>query len=413
MLNLKPWQIDATLNIENEKDKSGLIIAATGSGKSIIMFNLIEKYPKERFLIVVPSKILFYQHAKNLISKFNICTKDEIALIGDGHKDVPGKRVTIAIVNSLSKVNWAYPACKFDWLLMDEMHHYFSPENVKFLLQPNFTHKIGMTATLKDELLAPAHRLIGPTLYELDLNDSTKAGYVAKFKVEKVKCFMTDPEKEVYTVINSDVTKGMNIFGRDFMKANALVVRKQFRDPYYRYAIELMKKVQDRKSFLANVVSKTDAAVQLCLNNQTKKILIFDEMTDSSDRIYDILVKQGLNPVIYHSKIKKKQKNEAIAKFNGTESNILVCCRSADEGLDVVSANMGILVNGNSQKGQSMQRIGRILRQEEGKEAVMYLLYVPETIDETNTMKRIKYYSLPLENFSTTDVNTLVGYLDE
>ena len=60
-----------------------------------------------------------------------------------------------------------------------------------------------------------------------------------------------------------------------------------------------------------------------------------------------------------------------------------------DEGIDVPEAGVGIIVSGTGSKRAYVQRLGRILRKKEGKEAVLYELIAAET-SETGTARRRK-----------------------
>jgi len=143
---------------------------------------------------------------------------------------------------------------------------------------------------------------------------------------------------------------------------------------------------------LTDVQSKRDIAVKLVQDNTDKRIILFDEIQASANQIHRSLINLGIRSAIYHSGIKKKvDKENAIKDFKSGVTNVLLGCRSLDEGLDVKDADFGIIVNGNSQKRQVLQRLGRVLRKKEGKIAKLILLYVPNTKDEEYVMKRIKY----------------------
>ncbi|MPM70703.1 hypothetical protein SDC9_117661 [bioreactor metagenome] len=60
-----------------------------------------------------------------------------------------------------------------------------------------------------------------------------------------------------------------------------------------------------------------------------------------------------------------------------------------DEGIDVPEANVGIIASGTGSKRAYVQRLGRILRKKEGKEALLYEIIAEETT-ETGTAKRRK-----------------------
>ena len=67
----------------------------------------------------------------------------------------------------------------------------------------------------------------------------------------------------------------------------------------------------------------------------------------------------------------------------------MVTSKVLDEGIDVPEANIGIIASGTGSKREYVQRLGRILRKKEGKEAVLYEIIAEETT-ETGTARRRK-----------------------
>ena len=63
---------------------------------------------------------------------------------------------------------------------------------------------------------------------------------------------------------------------------------------------------------------------------------------------------------------------------DGTYS-ILVTSKVLNEGVDVPEANVAIIVSGSGSVREHVQRLGRILRKREGKQAVLYELISKQT----------------------------------
>ena len=61
-----------------------------------------------------------------------------------------------------------------------------------------------------------------------------------------------------------------------------------------------------------------------------------------------------------------------------------------DEGLDVPSADVGIILSGTNQELQRIQRLGRILRKANGKRrALLYYLYSADTVERDSFLSVI------------------------
>ena len=63
----------------------------------------------------------------------------------------------------------------------------------------------------------------------------------------------------------------------------------------------------------------------------------------------------------------------------------MVAVRSLDEGVDVPEAEIAIIASGSRSKRQRIQRMGRVLRFVEGKQALCVSLLVRGTVEETVT----------------------------
>lgn len=390
MITLKEWQIEADNKLRSTLT-GGVIVAATGSGKTVLGLNIIEKNPTSKILIVVPTIVLMNQWRKEIVETFKIATDNEIAFVGGGRRDLPNKRITIAVINSLRTFNWNHQLAKFDYSIFDECHRYASEENIKPIMNGRLGFTLGLTATLKrpDGRQIKITEQLGKVVYTLTRQDSIDAGYICDFDVESVECPMTEAESKKYQDVDSEVRQHMKLFNNNFNSIQG--ARKAGpRHVMFRHAIKTLSLIQERKGMATTVKSKVTKAVELCVKNNKNKIILFDELQTSADAIHKELIKLGIPCVIYHSGIGAKDKKNAIEKYINDEVKIIISVRCLDEGLDVKKADLGIIVNGNSQERQISQRLGRILRMEDGKRAKLYMLYAPKTIDERYLKERMK-----------------------
>jgi len=84
--------------------------------------------------------------------------------------------------------------------------------------------------------------------------------------------------------------------------------------------------------------------------------------------------------------------------------NILVAVRSLNEGLDIKSANVGIIVSGYTVRRDTIQRLGRVIRKEDNKKAYFYQLYCKYTKEAKDVSNRsatmVKEYDATSRDFS-------------
>ena len=85
---------------------------------------------------------------------------------------------------------------------------------------------------------------------------------------------------------------------------------------------------------------------------------------------------------MYHSKKTKKQKTSALEAFKDGSKNILCSTKALNQGFDVPNANMGIICGLTSKSLSMIQRVGRLIRFQEGKVGDIYILYVKDSQEE-------------------------------
>jgi superfamily II DNA or RNA helicase len=74
--------------------------------------------------------------------------------------------------------------------------------------------------------------------------------------------------------------------------------------------------------------------------------------------------------------------------FRSGKYPVLVTSKVLNEGVDVPEASIGIIVSGSGSIREHVQRLGRILRAGEGKQAVLYELISAGTSEEHVSKRR-------------------------
>ena len=118
--------------------------------------------------------------------------------------------------------------------------------------------------------------------------------------------------------------------------------------------------------------------------DSTEKILIFGERIRQADDLYRLLRRKYPGQVgCCHSQMGTQANQNVLNRFRDGELRILIACRSIDEGVDVPDASIGIVLSGSSVQRQRIQRLGRIIRNAEGKDrASLYYLHLEDTTEE-------------------------------
>lgn len=373
---LYEWQKTA-FNKWTENGMSGIVVAPTGVGKTTFALFCMQTIKKST-IIIVPTIVLMKQWKQEILEQLEI-SKDKIGFVGDGHRDI--KPVTIAVINSVRSEDLS----KFGMVICDEVHRYGSLENIKPLEKSDMKLKLGVTATLEredgaEELLK---MYLGDLIYTYGQTDAISDGILNKFELVNVGVDMTFEEKKAYDELDICVKEGMRHFGNNFVQVQKMV--RQYQNPDSRVASNLLKAIGERRKLYSNSISKAIKVVDIVREHKNDKIIIFNEYIGMAERIYEMLIEGCFRVGIYHSGSKSL---DVINDFAEGKINVLVAVKSLNEGLNVKSANVGIMVSSNSVKRNTIQRLGRIIRKQEGKKAVFYQLYCKYTKEMQDTQKK-------------------------
>lgn len=134
-------------------------------------------------------------------------------------------------------------------------------------------------------------------------------------------------------------------------------------------------------------MSRLQCVIKLIgLLDKSAKIIIFGERIKQADILYEKLDRLYPNQAARcHSAMDPSARKLALERFRDGEVRILISCRALDEGFDVPSASVGIVMSSASVNRQRIQRLGRILRRHEGKElASLYYIYIAESSEESS-----------------------------
>jgi superfamily II DNA or RNA helicase len=179
-LKLRKWQEEALIACKSAiKDlKWGVVVAATGSGKSALISSLCAS-TEGRILITVPTQHLVHQLSKDLQSK--ICPS-EIGLYYQSKKDI-SKRITICTLQSLPLIVQENLFERPSLWIADECHR-TETEIIKQSVIKMFPKTaIGFTATAfraskKEEL-----SLWTDVIYIYTIQNATKDGILVPFEI--------------------------------------------------------------------------------------------------------------------------------------------------------------------------------------------------------------------------------------
>lgn len=158
----------------------GLILSATGSGKTRMAAQLASRYKCDLLFIV--DQINLLDQAQKDISKH---LGEEVGNVGEQKFNL--RRVTVATIQTLSAhakdPRFQHWFRHVDIILIDEIHEMLGKRNFNVIDAAKPKLVIGLTATLnlkKKHIRLKAYSLCGPVLYEFPLKKGQEMGVLSK-----------------------------------------------------------------------------------------------------------------------------------------------------------------------------------------------------------------------------------------
>jgi superfamily II DNA or RNA helicase len=378
-LVLRPYQQQAV-----EKAfaaKKGTIKAATGTGKTIVAIAWLEKIGKES-LIIVPTQALIYQSWTPKL--------EEYGFENVGQYYAYAKRFGPITVTTFSSAT-SHPEMLdlAEAVVVDEIHHLGASLALSRLL-PKLKEKeyvLGLSSVPERE--DKTHEIFlteFPIVFDLSLGSALRSGYVSPIEAIKVPAEMTEKERAQYEMLTSKIKRAFAFCGPNIARWMRCYNPKT-KTYVGREGIWAIAK---RKTLLSGIESKKQAVYEIVREHSDKPIILFAESVRAIEEISHFLVTKEITCETFHAGTEQMNRMRILREW-GDKFQVLLSCRALEEGLDIKEVSIGILITSGKSKRQFIQRIGRIIRPLEGKKAKFYIVYCPNTVEETYspTIKRI------------------------
>jgi superfamily II DNA or RNA helicase len=374
-LILRDYQAEALVSW-GENDKWGVLVLPTGSGKTLVGIRAIAGCNTPA-LVVVPTLDLLEQWKKQLEEAFSM----EIGKLGGGEKKI--LPITVSTYDS-AYIHTEKLGDRFGLLIFDEVHHLPAAGYRSIAEFSAAPYRLGLTATYEreDELHSELNRLAGGKVYEKQVSELAGV-HLAPYRIKRIAAALTEEERKDYekhySVFLNYIRKSGTIMKgpQDFRK----LVMKSGRDPEARKALLARNAARDL-AFNSN--SKLEKLRDILETHKEDRVFIFTE----HNRLVHRISREFLIPAITY-RTPAKERSSILDNFRSGKYRAVVTSKVLDEGIDVPEANIGIIASGTGSKREYVQRLGRILRKKEGKEAVLYEIVAEETT-ETGTARRRK-----------------------
>ena len=144
-----------------------------------------------------------------------------------------------------------------------------------------------------------------------------------------------------------------------------------------------MQAYRESKRIALGTDAKLHVLEKLLQRHRRERLIVF---TAENEMVYRIS-EQFLIPAITHETPIKERK-QWLDAFNRGEILALATSKVLNEGVNIPEAAVAIILSGSGSTREHIQRLGRILRKQEGKEAVLYEVVTSETTEEHISQRR-------------------------
>jgi len=385
---LRAWQNEALAAWRGNGGR-GIIVAATGTGKTRVALEAIEssRAGASRVVIVVPTIPLQEQWMRLLRYRMRM-SPSELGTIGGRNSNfVISQRVVLAVLNS---ARMRLPDVVSHWrnegqgvlLVADECHRLGSA-NALPLLRAGYTSAMGLSATPQNEdgtFEQQISAALGRVIYELPLRRALDDGLLAPLHALNVYFDLPPAELQQFRAASARAATLRIALSADhsdeFGRAGqSLVVLEELSKGDER-ASQLVTLIKKNRRLVANSRGRQDVLDRIINAGvlANTRAIIFNETIEQAETAYRMLRTADISAVMDHSQLAPQIRSQSLRRFSSGASSVLVAVRTVDEGIDVPQANLAIIVSGSTSPRQRVQRIGRVVRPEGGFAGVISIL---------------------------------------
>lgn len=311
----------------------GILIAPTGTGKSILALGIISALPKK-------TKILFVAHTVDLITQFkNECIKYNLSvgLVQGKNRDF-SKQITCATIQTLDKYDQKELSDFFDCIMIDEAHYVssFSGRYAKLLNHSLAPMKIGFTATAhkEGEGLWASKSFLGNTIDELTVKEGNKKKLLA---IPTVK-FITLPKLS---------SSGMYKY-----------------DDFY-------------DTFIVKNIHRNNIIIELAkeYTKAGKSVLIFIKKILHGDVLEELAKKKKLDAIFCHGSTEGESRDNVLEELKNGKKLCAISTAIWREGINIPALN--VIINGVGGKSEigTIQYVGRGTRLDKASNKTSVTIY--------------------------------------
>lgn len=356
-------------------ERRGVIVLPTGAGKTRMAIAAIIETGLPA-VVLCPTCAL----AMTWVTELERWLGIPIGLVGDGERRI--ERVTVMTFESAYR-HMDLLGDRFGLLVVDEVHHFASGARIEALEASPSIARLGLTATLAPiapTQMARIEEVVGQVVFEMSFGDLVGT-HLAPVSMQRVAVRLEPDERAAYEA-------GVGPF-RDFARS--------FFAAYPGADYDSLNRALGRSSDGRRIMSARAKAAELAAFPRAKRRLVshlLDSHRADKTLVFTAFVenayavaRDNLVPVIT-GETSLAERKEILGRFSVGRYRAVASARVLNEGIDVPDARVAIIVAGTLGPREHVQRIGRVVRPAEGKQALVYELITADTSDERRARDR-------------------------
>lgn len=358
----------------------GVVVMPTGTGKTVVAIELMIRCGTST-LVVAPIRDLMYQWHQRLLSATGI----DAGIIGDGiHRVSP---ISVTTYDSAA-IHAPRLGNRFGLIIFDEAHHLQGAWRTDAARMSAAPLRLGLTATppADPERLRSLSESVGPILYSQPIA-AARGQTLANYRIKRVVVHLAAEMRDRYRALSARVQR--------------FVAERRELDPEFRWE-QIFK------------LTATDPEARKCLRAFRQKRRIEERASEKLRVLEDLFRLHAGEPVLIFvgsnamardvstrflipcllSHCGKRERAELLSGLADGRYPALVANRVLDEGVDLPTINVAIVIGGSSSSRQATQRLGRVLRKGRGDDAILYEVVTADTaeVERSRTRRRTEAF---------------------
>jgi superfamily II DNA or RNA helicase len=370
----RPYQSEA-LRAWREAGGRGVVVLPTGAGKTLVAELAIDDRRRSA-LVVTPTLDLVRQWHDRLAASFG----QRIGLVGGGDYEL--QPLTVTTYDS-AHLHMDHLGDRFGLLVFDECHHLPGASYALAARMALAPFRLGLTATPErgDGRDSDLGGLIGPIVYRKDIVELS-GQYLADYETVRATVELSAAEREEYAAERARYLRFLQTQGISMGQPSGwsdFLIRASRSEEGQR----AFRAYRRQKEIAFTAPAKLDYVERLLRLHRHHRAIIFTQ----DNATVHLVSRRFLIPAITHQ-TRVRERSEILARFAAGHYAALATSKVLNEGVDIPEANVAIVMSGSGSVREHVQRLGRILRQREGKRAVLYELVTGGTAEAQTSDRR-------------------------